>query len=78
MKGGEQMEKTKLEMEFLDEANKKFVISIDEPRADITPEEVSQAMADIVASNVFDSKMLDLVKANDARIITTTVNKLTI
>lgn len=72
------MEKTKLEMEFLDEASKKFVISIDEPRADITPEEVSQAMAAIVASNVFDSKMLDLVKANDARIITTTVNKLTI
>ncbi|WP_353095983.1 DUF2922 domain-containing protein [Tissierella praeacuta] len=72
------MEKTKLEMEFLDESNKKFVISIDEPKSDITPEEVSQAMATIIDCNVFNSKMLDLVKANDARIISTTVNKLSI
>lgn len=78
MKGGDLMEKTKLEMEFLDEANKKFVISIDEPRSDITPEEVSQAMATIINCNVFNSKMLDLVKANDARIVSTTVNKLSI
>lgn len=72
------MEKTKLEMEFLDEANKKFVISIDEPKSDITPEEVSQSMATIINCDVFNSKMLDLVKANDARIISTTVNKLSI
>lgn len=78
MKGGDLMEKTKLEMEFLDEANKKFVISIDEPRSDITPEEVSQAMTTIINCNVFNSKMLDLVKANDARIVSTTVNKLSI
>ncbi len=72
------MEKTKLEMEFMDEANKKFVIIIDQPRADITPEEVSQAMDTIIASNVFDSKMFDLVEAKEARIVTTTVNKLSI
>ncbi len=78
MKGGDLMEKTKLEMEFLDEANKKFVISIDEPRSDITPEEVSQAMTTIINCNIFNSKMLDLVKANDARIISTTVNKVNI
>lgn len=72
------MEKTKLEMEFLDEANKKFVISIEQPRIDITPEEVSQAMDAIIASNIFASDMLDLVKANDARIVTTTVNNLSI
>jgi len=78
MKGGDLMEKTKLEMEFLDEANKKFVISIDEPRSDITPEEVSQAMTTIINCNIFNSKMLDLVKANDARIISITVNKVNI
>ncbi|HAE92088.1 MAG TPA: DUF2922 domain-containing protein [Tissierella sp.] len=72
------MEKTKLEMEFLDEANKKFVISIDDPRSDITPEEVSQAMTTIINCNIFNSKMLDLVKANDARIISITVNKVNI
>ncbi len=78
MKGGDLMEKTKLEMEFLDEANKKFVISIDDPRSDITPEEVSQAMTTIINCNIFNSKMLDLVKANDARIISITVNKVNI
>jgi ribulose 1,5-bisphosphate carboxylase large subunit-like protein len=72
------MEKTKLEMEFLDEANKKFIISIEEPKSDITPEEVSQTMTTIINCNVFNSKMLDLVKANDARIVSTTVNKLSI
>lgn len=72
------MEKTKLEMEFLDESNKKFVISIDEPKLDITPEEVFQVMDTIVASNIFTSNMVDLVKANDARVVSTTVNKLTI
>ncbi|CAK7045744.1 DUF2922 domain-containing protein [Tissierella carlieri] len=72
------MEKTKLEMEFLDETNKKFMISIDQPRLDITPEEVSQAMDTIITCNIFDSKMFNLVEAKEARIVTTTVNKLSI
>lgn len=72
------MEKTKLEMEFLDKSNKKFVISLDEPRSDLTPIEVSEAMNTILTHNVFISSMGDLEVANDARVITTTINTLEI
>lgn len=72
------MEKTKLEMEFLDKSNKKFVISLDVPRADLTPTEVSEAMNTILTHNVFVSSMGDLEIANDARVITTTINTLEI
>lgn len=72
------MNKSKLEMEFLDESNKKFVISIDEPRIDLTVGEVRTAMEAIVAYNIFDSSMKDLVTVNDARVITTTVDQLEI
>lgn len=68
------MSKTKLEMEFLDEANKKFVVSIDQPRPDVTPEEIGVAMNDIVAHNVFTSSTMDLVAPKEARFVTTTIN----
>ena len=78
MEGGERMENRKLELEFLNEAGKKFVISIDDPREDLTGEEVGQAMADIIANNIFVSSMMDLVEAKEARIVTTTIEKLEI
>ncbi len=72
------MDKTKLEMEFLDEADKKFTIRVDKPRIDLTDEEVSTAMASILTHNIFLSGTLDLISASDARIVTTTINKLEI
>lgn len=78
MKGGDEMEKTKLEMEFLDESEKKFTIRIDKPRIDLTDEEVATAMQDIITQNVFLSGALELKTANDARIVTTTVDTLVI
>ncbi len=72
------MEKTKLEMEFLDKANKKFIITLDEPRTDLNPVQVKKAMDSILTHNIFLSSMGDLESVNDARIITTTVNKLEI
>ena len=72
------MEKTKLEMEFLDESEKKFTIRIDKPRIDLTDEEVATAMQDIITQNVFLSGALELKTANDARIVTTTVDTLVI
>ncbi|MDR7857508.1 DUF2922 domain-containing protein [Tissierella sp.] len=72
------MNKTKLEMEFLDAANKKFVISLDDPRSDITPEEVGDAMDTIVSYNVFASSLQDLVVAKEARIVATAVSTLEI
>lgn len=72
------MEKTRLEMEFLDAADKKFTLRVDNPRIDLTEGEVSTAMASILTHNIFISGKLDLKSANDARIITTTVNTLEI
>lgn len=72
------MEKNKLEMEFLDKANKKFIIILDEPRTDLNPVQVKKAMDSILTQNIFLSSMGDLESVNDARIITTTVNKLEI
>lgn len=72
------MEKSKLEMEFLDEQNKKFTISIEAPRTDLSSEEVKTAMESIIGLNVFDSSMNDLVSANDARVVTTSTEKLSI
>lgn len=70
------MEKTKLEMEFIDESNKKFVLSIDEPRADLDSEEVKEAMEAILGANVFISSNSDIVSLSEARIVSTTVSKL--
>lgn len=72
------MEKTKLEMEFLDNLGKKFVLSIDNPRADLSPQEVKTAMEGILAHNVFQSQAGDLSLINDARVVTTRVDKLEI
>lgn len=72
------MEKTKLEMEFLDVVGKKFVVSLDEPRTDLTPLEVGEAMNTILTHNVFESSAGDLEIVNDARIITTTISTLEI
>lgn len=72
------MEKTKLEMEFLDNLGKKFVLSIDSPRADLTPLEVKDAMDTILTNNVFQSQAGDLTIVSDARVVTTTIDKLEI
>lgn len=71
------MEKKKLEMEFLNEMNKKYVISIDDPKFDISQEEVETAMAAIIADNVFVVSLADLVESVEARIVTTNIEKLT-
>lgn len=70
------MDKLKLEMEFIDEADKKFTIRLDEPREDLTGEEVSLAMENIISNNVFASGSFDLKAASEARIVTTSINKL--
>lgn len=72
------MQKTKLEMEFLDKASKKFVITLEEPRSDLNPLEVSQAMEKILTHNIFHSSAGDLESIKDARLVTTTVSKLEI
>lgn len=70
------MEKTKLEMEFLNALNRKYTISIDDPKLDLTPEDVETAMEAIITENVFVVSEADLAEIVEARIVTTTVNQL--
>ena len=70
------MEKKKLEMDFLDELNKKFRLSIDDPKEDVDRIQIQAAMEEILAHNVFVSNGVDLVDLNAARIIRTIVDEM--
>ena len=70
------METNKLILEFLDTSNKKFLITIDNPRSDLDPTEVKTAMESIVSDNVFTSADGELVGLGEARLVTTTINKI--
>ncbi|NLV76581.1 MAG: DUF2922 domain-containing protein [Tissierellia bacterium] len=72
------MNKTKLELEFKDQMGKKFTLSLDEPRDDVTEVEIKAAMDDIVARNIFFTDGGDIVAAAGARIITTTIDEIEI
>jgi hypothetical protein len=72
------MVKTKLEMDFLDDQNKNYRISINEPRADITDMEVFAAMDTLLGAGIFQSRNGDLVEKVGARVVTTTVDEMTV
>ncbi len=70
------MEKRKLEMEFLNSLNKKYIINLDDPRFDLIPSEVQAAMEGIIAEDIFLVGEGNLQVPVEARIVTTTVDKL--
>ncbi|MFS8540594.1 MAG: DUF2922 domain-containing protein [Tissierellales bacterium] len=70
------MEKSILEMEFLDSQGKKFKITIDEPREDLTEMEIRAAMDEIVQKNVFFTSTGDIVAVSGARYVRTLVEEL--
>lgn len=72
------METSKLQMIFLDEDNKTFTLSVDSPRIDLTAQDVSDAMATIIDTNIFQSNMKNLVSSKEANVVVTTINKLDI
>ncbi|WP_409227724.1 DUF2922 domain-containing protein [Gudongella sp. SC589] len=72
------MVKTKLEMDFLDDQNKNYRISINEPRADITDMEVFAVMDTLLGAGIFQSRNGDLVEKVGARVVTTTVDEMTV
>ena len=57
-----------LEMVFRNESGKEVVISIAEPKDDLTLAQVNTVMQEIVAKNVFSTKTGDLVQIVEARI----------
>jgi len=65
-----------LEMLFDTAQGKKFTISVDEPRADLTAAEVEIGMQSVLASNVFYADGANLVSAYQARIVERNVTEL--
>lgn len=65
-----------LEMIFINAAGKNARISVDDPRDDVTPEEVQIAMNDIITLNIFNTSGGDVVQASSARVVTREVTEL--
>ncbi|SHH42062.1 DUF2922 domain-containing protein [Tepidibacter thalassicus] len=65
----------KLLMTFENELGKKVSISIDDPREDITSDEVKTVMNDIVTKNIFTSSGGDLKKVDSAKIVETDITE---
>jgi len=59
-----------LEMVFRNQSGKEVVVSVADPRDDLTKAEVDAVMADIVAKNIFSPKGGEFVQAVEARIRT--------
>ncbi|SHH80974.1 Protein of unknown function [Caloranaerobacter azorensis DSM 13643] len=72
------MARSKLEMIFKNQLDKKTTISVDNPKDDLTEEEVSAAMNEIILKKIFSSSGRDLVAIAGARIVTTNVQELNI
>ncbi len=70
------MEKRKLIMQFLDAANKAYSISVDNPREDLTQEEIHQAMTNLVGLDTFVSRNGLLATPNKANIVTTSTTEI--
>lgn len=65
------MEEKKLVMTFKNEVDKQVSISLDNPRADLTEEEIKTAMELVVAKNVFKKNSYALTAAVEAKIVST-------
>ena len=70
------MEKRKLEMDFIDGTNKRFRLSLDNPKEDLDTIQAEAAMDEILANNIFVSNGVDLVGFDAARVITTVVEEM--
>lgn len=58
-------------MSFKTELGKKISLTLDDPRTNITKEEIKAAMNTVVASNIFSISGTDIVEALDAKVVTT-------
>lgn len=70
------MANARLEMIFRNEEGNRFTLSVQEPKVDLTPQEVQEAMDLIVSNNVFASNGGDLVSVIGARMVTRDVVEL--
>lgn len=72
--GGEKVNKAVLEMEFRDAGFRSFKMNLDEPREELTGQEIKTVMDDIVDKDIFKTTNGQLKEVVGARVITTTVS----
>ncbi|MEG1310894.1 MAG: DUF2922 domain-containing protein [Romboutsia sp.] len=66
------MEITKsLIMTFVNEVNKKVSLTVQDPREDITEEEIKSVMELVLAKNIFAPNGIDLVSVSEAKVVVT-------
>ncbi len=70
------MEKVKLELGFLDELNKKFRISIDDPKEDLDSIQIQGAMESLLTHDIFVSNGVGLAAIDGAKIIRTNIEEI--
>jgi len=70
------MANKRLEMIFKNQKGKTSKLSLDNPREDITGEDIRNAMENIVSANVFNTSDGDLVEAVSARIVNTDIEEI--
>ena len=61
----------KLLMTFKNSDDKKISLSVEDPREDITEEEIKSAMELVLAKNIFAPNGLDLVSVLEAKVVVT-------
>ncbi len=67
------MERVRLEMNFLDEENKKFKISIEEPKEELDGAQIKDAMEGILEHDIFLSNGVGLIGLDGARFVRTSI-----
>ncbi|MGO1469240.1 MAG: DUF2922 domain-containing protein [Tissierella sp.] len=65
------MIKKTLELRFLDGVNKRFRVSLADPKEDLSKLDIEDAMDSIIEKNIFKSNETDLTMKEEARIIET-------
>ncbi|MBO0603396.1 DUF2922 domain-containing protein [Sporosarcina sp. E16_3] len=65
-----------LQLNFNTASGKKVSLTVDEPRADLTPQSIEAAMQEIIAANVFEINGAPLATAGSARVIERNVTEL--
>ena len=65
-----------LQLNFNTASGKRVSLSVDEPRADLTPQSIEAAMQEIIAANVFEINGAPLATVVSARVIERNVTEL--
>lgn len=66
----------RLQLDFIDELNKPIRISLDDPKEDLLPADIEDAMNMIVSLGAIGNEGISMVGIGGARIVTTTVEEI--